>query len=86
MHPKDAEGIANNVDLDQTAPLWYGSALFAQICLSENLETLRYVEFDCTGSCLGSFSLRSDYWLASYGAGALLENHYQFHLKHLGAI
>ena len=42
MHPKDAEGIANNVDPDQTAPLgavWSGSALFAQICLSENLGT-----------------------------------------------
>ena len=44
MHPKDAEGIANSVDPDQTAPLgavWSGSALFAQTCLSENLETLR---------------------------------------------
>ena len=33
MHPKDAEGIANSVDPDQTAPLeavWSGSALFAQ--------------------------------------------------------
>ena len=40
MHPKDAEGIANSVDPDQTAPLgevWSGSALFAQTCLSENL-------------------------------------------------
>ena len=45
MHPKDAEGIANSVDPGQTAPLgavWSGSALFAQICLSENLGTLRY--------------------------------------------
>ena len=42
MHPKDVEGIANSVDLDQTAPLgavWSESALFAQICLSENLGT-----------------------------------------------
>ena len=37
MHQKDAEGIANSVDPDQTAPLgaplgavWSGSALFAQ--------------------------------------------------------
>ena len=40
MHPKDAEGIANSVDPDQTAPLgavWSGSALFAQACPSENL-------------------------------------------------
>ena len=43
MHPKDAAGIANSVDPDQTAPLgvWSGSALFAQTCLSKNLETLR---------------------------------------------
>ena len=44
MHTKDAEGIAHSVDPDQTAPLgavWSGSALFAQICLSENLGTLR---------------------------------------------
>ena len=34
MHPKDAEGIANSVDPDQTASR---SALFAQTCLSENL-------------------------------------------------
>ena len=45
MHPKDAAGIANSVDPDQTAPLgavWSGSALFAQTSLSENLGTLRY--------------------------------------------
>ena len=44
MHPKDAAGIANSVDPDQTAPLgavWSGSALFAQTCLSENLGSLR---------------------------------------------
>ena len=44
MHPKDAEGIANSVDPDQTAPVdWSGSALFAQTCLSENLGKLRYI-------------------------------------------
>ena len=39
MHPKDAEGIANSVDPDQTAPLgvvWSGSTLFAQTYLSKN--------------------------------------------------
>ena len=43
MHPKDAEGIANSVDLDQTALLavWSGSALFAQAYLSKNLGSLR---------------------------------------------
>ena len=46
MHPKDAEGIANSVDPDQTAPVgavWSGSALFAQTCLSENLGRLKYL-------------------------------------------
>ena len=37
MSPNDADGMANNVDPDQTAPLWSGSALFAQTYLSENL-------------------------------------------------
>ena len=41
MHPKDATGIANSVDPDQIAPVWSGSALFAQAYLSENLESLR---------------------------------------------
>ena len=45
MQPKDAEGIANSVDPDQTAlgAVWSGSALFAQTCLSENLGKLRYL-------------------------------------------
>ena len=34
MHLKDADGIANSVDPDQTAP---GSALFAQDCLSASV-------------------------------------------------
>ena len=40
MIPNDADGMANSVDPDQTAPLgavWSGSALFAQAYLSENL-------------------------------------------------
>ena len=44
MSPKDADGMANSVDPDQTAPLgavWDGSALFAKTYLSENLGTLR---------------------------------------------
>ena len=41
---KDANGIANSEDPDQTAPpgaVWSGSALFAQTYLSENLWSLR---------------------------------------------
>ena len=48
MHPKDAEGIANSVDPDQTAPLgavWSGSALFAQPDLSvRKLRKIRVVK------------------------------------------
>ena len=47
MSPNDADGMANSVDPDQTAPLgavWSGSALFAQAYLSENLGSLRYVQ------------------------------------------
>ena len=46
MSPNDADGMANSVDPDQTAPLgavWFGSALFAQAYPSENLGSLRYV-------------------------------------------
>ena len=45
MSPNDADGMANSVDPDQSAPLGAvcsGSALFAQAYLSENLESLRY--------------------------------------------
>ena len=48
MSPNDADGMANSVDPDQTAPLgavWSGSALFAQAYLSENLGSLRYGHF-----------------------------------------
>ena len=47
MSPKYADGMANSVDPDQTAPsaplgaVWSGSALFAQTYLSENLGSLR---------------------------------------------
>ena len=46
MSPNDADGMANSLDPDQTAPLgavWSGSALFAQAYLSENLGSLRYL-------------------------------------------
>ena len=39
MGPNDVDRVANSVDPDQTAPLgavWSGSALFAQVYLSEN--------------------------------------------------
>ena len=47
MSPKDADGMANSVDPEQTAPpgaVWSGSALFAQAYLSENLGSLRYFQ------------------------------------------
>ena len=46
MSPNNADGMANSVDPDQTAPLgvvWSGPALFAQAYLSGNLGSLWYV-------------------------------------------
>ena len=46
MSTNDADGMANSVDPDQTAPLgavWSGSALFAKAYLSENLGSLQYL-------------------------------------------
>ena len=44
---KDADRITNREDPDQTAPwgaVWSGSALFAQIYLSQYLKLLRYCQ------------------------------------------
>ena len=44
MSPKDADGMANSVVHDQSAPVgavWSGSTLFGQACLSKNLGSLR---------------------------------------------
>ena len=41
MHPKDAHGMANSVDPDQTASseaVWSWSALFAETYLSQYIE------------------------------------------------
>ena len=46
MSPKYADGMANSVDPNQTAPLavvWSGSTLFAQAYLSENFESLQQI-------------------------------------------
>ena len=44
MCSKDADGIANSIDPDKTAPflgaVWSGSALFAQTYLPKNLGSL----------------------------------------------
>ena len=48
MHPKDADGMANSVDLDQTASseaVWSWSALFAETYLSQYIEFVRYLFF-----------------------------------------
>ena len=45
MHPKDADGMANSVDPDQTASseaVWSWSALFAETYLSQYTEFVRY--------------------------------------------
>ena len=46
MSPNDADGMANSVDPDQTAPLgavWSVSVPLAQAYLSENLGSLGYI-------------------------------------------
>ena len=45
MHPKDADGMANSIDPDQTASseaVWSWSALFAETSLSQYIEFVRY--------------------------------------------
>ena len=47
MHPKDADGMANSVDPDQTASseaVWSWSALFAGTYLSQYIEFVRHVQ------------------------------------------
>ena len=47
MHPKDADGMANSGDADQTASseaVWSWSALFAETYLSQYIEFLRYLQ------------------------------------------
>ena len=65
MSSKDADGMANSVDSDQTPPpgaVWSGSSLFAQTCLSENLGLLRYTsKLESPNSLVGN-----NVWL-SYG-------------------
>ena len=46
MHRKDADGMANTVDPDQTASseaVWSWSALFAETYLSQYIEFVRYL-------------------------------------------
>ena len=45
LRPKDADGIANSVDRSELGAVWSGTALFAQIYLSENLRSLQYTNF-----------------------------------------
>ena len=45
MHPKDADGMANSVDPDQTASsegVWSWSAQFAETYLSQYIEFVRH--------------------------------------------
>ena len=54
MSPNYADGMANSVDPDQTAPLgavWSGSALFSQTYMSENLGSWRYMYVYFTSFC-----------------------------------
>ena len=68
MSPNDADGMANSVDPDQTAPLgavWFGSARFAQAYLFENLGSLRYnYKYWCFGD-LGGLVTKPTKWLCA---------------------
>ena len=69
MSPNDADGMANSVDPDQTAPLeavWSGSALFAQTYLSENLGSLRYFLISLWKKMLPKTELRKGYNVSSF--------------------
>ena len=49
MHPKDADGMANSVDPDQTASseaVWSWSALFAETYLSQYIEFVQYTQLN----------------------------------------
>ena len=51
MHPKDADGMANSVDPDQTASseaVWFWSALFAETYLSQYIEFVGYIKMSMT--------------------------------------
>ena len=57
MGPKDVDRMANSINPGQIAPLgavWSGPTLFAQTCLSEILETLRYTYLDSHFTAVGS--------------------------------
>ena len=48
MHPKDADGMANSIDPDQTASseaVWSWSALFAETYLSQYIEFVQYTYY-----------------------------------------
>ena len=60
MHPKDADGMANSVDPDQTASseaVWSWSELFAETYLSQYIEFVRYSSALYTVSWVTSVSV-----------------------------
>ena len=66
MHPKDADGLANSVDLDQTASpeaVWSRSALFAEIYLSQYIEFVRYTNLQETATDSHMWYLEANFQL-----------------------
>ena len=58
MHPKDADGMANSIDPDQTASseaVWSWSALFAETYLSQYIEFIRKSALNLSGSQINFF-------------------------------
>ena len=79
MSPNDADGMANSVDPDQTAPtaplgvVWPGSALFAQTCLSENFGKIRYMT---SAPIIFSFAPKNDTTLVPISDMTIALNRY----------
>ena len=64
MHPKDADGMANSVDPDQTASseaVWSWSTLFAETYLSQYIEFVRYTIFSLANLPKGDNSWRKEH-------------------------
>ena len=76
MSPNDADGMANSLDPDQTAPR-SGSSLFALVYLSENLGSLWYQQRKLTKETSGlekMFTMTSQAFTGREQAKLVLEN------------
>ena len=76
MHPKDADGMANSVDPDQTASseaVWSWSALFAETYLSQYIEFVQYYTY---------VIIMMSYWCLSDNTENILPRYYRKNSKY----